>query len=86
MQFLHNKNPRIKTILYLWDTYETQQDGFKDYRFLFDKVYSFDRDDALQYGLDYVPDFYVPLKKQDEYLYDLSFVGTANGSSTIHRF
>lgn len=86
MQFLHNKNPRIKTILYLWDTYETQQDGFKDYRFLFDKVYSFDRDDALQYGLDYFPDFYVPLKKQDEYLYDLSFVGTANGSSTIHRF
>ena len=62
MQFLHNKNPRIKTILFLWDTYETQQDGFKDYRFLFDKVYSFDRDDALQYGLDYFPDFYVPLK------------------------
>lgn len=86
MTFLHSKNPTIKTILFLWDTYKTQQGGFKDYRFLFDKVYSFDRDDALQYGLEYFPDFYIPQENHNKYLYDLSFVGTANDSSTIHRF
>lgn len=86
MSYLQRKNPKIKTILFLWDTYKTQQGKFKDYRLLFDKVYSFDRDDAKLYGLDYFPDFYIPQENQNEYLYDLSFVGTANGSSTIHRF
>lgn len=86
MKFLHNANPKIKTVLFLWDTYRTQQGGFKDYRFLFDKVYSFDRDDAKTYNIEYFPDFYIPQERQTQYEYDLSFVGTANGTDTIHRF
>ena len=35
MRFLRAKNPQIKTVLFLWDTYKTQQGGFKDYRFFF---------------------------------------------------
>lgn len=86
MRFLRAKNPQIKTVLFLWDTYKTQQGGFKDYRFLFDKVYSFDRDDAEKYDMEYYPDFYIPQHPDNEALYDISFVGTANGSSTLHRF
>lgn len=86
MAFLHARNPGIKTVLFLWDTYKTQQGGFKDYRFLFDKVFSFDRDDARMYGMEYFPDFYIPQKRSNLYEYDLSFVGTANGTATIHRF
>lgn len=86
MFFLKERNPNIKTVLFLWDTYNTQQGGFKDYRFLFDKVYTFDRDDASKYNIEYYPDFYIPQKKCLNYKYDISFVGTANFSSTVHRF
>lgn len=86
IEFLRLKNPNIKTILFLWDTYKTQQEDRKDYRLLFDKVYTFDKDDAKTYGMEYFPDFYLPQKKADKFEYDLSFVGTANGVATIHRF
>lgn len=86
MHFLHEKNPNIKSVLFLWDTYKTQQGGFKDYRFLFDKVYSFDRDDAKKYGIEYFPDFYIPQEKANEFLYDISFVGTGNDNCAMHRF
>ena len=87
MSVLRLKNPNIKTILFLWDTYKTQQGHFKNYRFLFDKVYSVDRTDALQYGLEYFPDFYIstPQSHVGDYTYDISFVGTANRASTSHR-
>ena len=85
MDFLIENNPGIKTRLFLWDTYDTQQGGFKDYRFLFDKAYTFDRDDATKYNLEYFPDFYVPVQEKSSTIFDLSFVGTANPDDTIHR-
>lgn len=86
MTYLRAKNPGVKCALFLWDKYETQQGGFKDYRFLFDKVYSFDRDDCQKYSMEYFPDFYIPQTCPDHYDYDLSFVGTARRKTTIHRF
>lgn len=86
MTFLRKNNPCIKCVLFLWDTYKTQQGGFKDYRFLFDKVYSFDRDDAKKYDIAYYPDFYIPQYDCHESKYDLCFIGTVNESSTFHRF
>lgn len=86
MQFLRRNNPGIKTVLFLWDTYKTQQGEYKHYRHLFDKTFSFDRDDAKKYGMEYFPDFYIPQKLSDNFKYDISFVGTANATSTIHRF
>lgn len=88
-KFMHQlklMNPNIKMILFLWDTYETQQGAYKDYRFLFDKVFTFDKDDAIRYNMEYYPDFYIPQKPLPKYEYDLCFVGTANESTTIHRF
>ena len=40
MRFLRAKNPQIKTVLFLWDTYKTQQEDRKDYRLLFVKFSS----------------------------------------------
>lgn len=79
-------NRNVKTILFLWDKYETQQGAYKDYRFLFDKVFTFDKDDAIAYNMQYYPDFYIPQKSLPKYEYDLAFVGTVNDRSTIHRF
>ncbi len=85
MRFLRQNNPNIKTVLFLWDTYKTQYGGFKDYRFLFDKVYTFDRGDAEKYNIEYFPDFYIPVKTETSQIYDLSFVGSTNAVATIHR-
>ena len=84
MKHLRKHNKDIKTALFLWDTYSTQQGGYKDYRFLFDKVYSFDRDDAMKYGMEYFPDFYLPFHQCEE-KYEACFIGTANHKSTSHR-
>lgn len=85
-EVLRKENPQIKCVLFLWDTYKTQQGGFKDYRFLFDKVYSFDKLDCNRYGMTYYPDFYIePINLYCEQEYDIAFVGTANSSSTYFR-
>lgn len=86
MTFLRKHNPNIKCVLFLWDKYNTQQGGYKDYRFLFDKVYSFDKDDCSKYGMEYLPDFYLPQPCPEQFEYDISFVGTARRKTTIHRF
>ena len=85
MAYLRKQNPNIKTIWFLWDTFKVQQKYHKDYIGLFDKVYSFDREDAYKYGLSYYPNFYVkpegkPIKK-----YDICFVGSANSKVTSYR-
>ena len=72
------KNKKAKFILYLWDSIE-RVDNFKNINELFDKVYSFDRVDCINYKLEFKPLFY-----RDEYnsktskeieKYDLFFIG-----------
>ena len=57
IDYLHSKNPNIKTFLFLWDTFKTQQPRYFDYLPKFDYVFSFDKDDAKKYNLIYQPDF-----------------------------
>ena len=85
MNFLRERNPGIKTIWFLWDTFKIQQKFHKDYIRLFDKVYTFDRDDASKYGLIYYPNFYVEPKGNPNKVYDICFVGSANSSVTSFR-
>lgn len=85
MRFLRDRNPGIKTIWFLWDTFKIQQKFHKDYIKLFDKVYTFDRDDAYRYNLSYYPNFYVEPKGKSNNLYDICFVGSANSSVTSFR-
>lgn len=83
------RNPQMKTVLFLWDTLKEQGWGFKDYYPLFDRIYSFDRDDCQKYGFEYFPDFYIEDNKQKDLLqneyYDLAFVSKCNATSTMFR-
>lgn len=85
IKYLREKNPGIKTIWFLWDTFKTQQRWHRDYIPLFDKVYSFDRDDAKKYNLEYYPDFYIEPNGSYANIYDIAFVGSANYTSTAYR-
>ena len=87
LSYIREINPNIRIVLFLWDTFRTQQPHYFDYLPLFDTVYSFDRDDADKYGLRYYPDFYIDKEvvSWDQCKYDLSFVGAMNSSSTLFR-
>lgn len=74
--YLKKKNPNVKTFLFLWDTFAVQQPRYKDFLPYFDYAYSFDKDDAIKYGMMYYPDFYVSNGTGNEDIeYDIAFVG-----------
>ncbi|MBM6721147.1 hypothetical protein H6B13_16150 [Bacteroides gallinaceum] len=84
---LKQKNPAMKTILFLWDTHDVQK-IFMDYLSLFDKIYSFDRDDCARYDFEYWPDFYIDEKcnaDRDDCQYDLAFVSKCQPFATDFR-
>lgn len=85
--YLKKKNPKIRMVLFLWDTFKTQQLHYTDYLPLFDSCYSFDRDDASKFGLHYFPDFYIEkqIPSISSCKYDIAFVGTMNRNSTRFR-
>lgn len=87
ISYIDNLNPGIRKILFLWDTFRTQQSENIDFLPLFDTVYTFDRDDAQKYGLHYFPDFYidVPLTAYSDCKYDLSFFASAQFKNGVHR-
>lgn len=87
LNWLRDKNPNIKTILFLWDKQNDIKVHFHDYFSLFDKVFSFDRDDAERYRIEYYPDFYLstPTVVYEKCKYDISFVGTCNSTTTKNR-
>ena len=79
---LKNRNPKIFTVLYLWDNVKNYrwQQFFK----YFNRVYSFDPVDSRMLGFDYLPNFYLPNGPGIEVKankFDLSFVG----SLQVHR-
>lgn len=85
VSYLRKQNPGIRTVWYLWDTFKTQQKFHIDYLSLFDKVLSFDRDDASRYGLVYLPNFYYCPENLNPQPYDIAFVGSANSTNTSFR-
>jgi hypothetical protein len=72
---LKKKNPGIKTIMYLWDSFSMY--SWIDRIELFDKVFTFDKEDAKKFNLRFIPNFYIPL--DDKLIYPavvhLFFVG-----------
>lgn len=87
IQKLKRKNPAMKTILFLWDTQDVQN-GFMDYLYLFEKIYSFDRDECTKYGFEYLPNFYIeedPHTEVNRCKYDLAFVSKCQPYSTEFR-
>lgn len=77
MKMLRNRNPNIKCFYYLWDSLKLFRFE-KNFNF-FDKVYSFDLQDAKKYSIEYLPLFWVPTQqlKSDEtqIQYEISFIG-----------
>lgn len=74
---IRNKNPKALMILYMWDSFKNKKNliGHIDY---FDKVYTFDPDDAKNLKLNFKPLFFLGQHKASNKrnIYDLSFVGT----------
>lgn len=74
---LKRVNPNIKSILYLYDSINLY--NFTKYFGWFDKVYTFDYDDAKKYNINLLPLFWdiinLPNTPTNNYTYDLFFVG-----------
>ena len=87
LDYMRSVNPQIRIILFLWDTFKTQQPRFRDYFSRFDVIYSFDKDDAKRYGFRYFPDFYIPqtVTPINDCKYDIAFVGAMNPMQTKYR-
>lgn len=87
MKWLRDNNPQIRCILFLWDTVDPIMSGYRDYFPLFDKIWTFDRDDSKKYGFAYHPDFYVSndAKKYSECQYDLNFIGNLSENPKVYN-
>lgn len=87
MDWLRKKNPGIRCVLFLWDTVNPVMAGYKDYFPLFDKIWTFDRDDSRKYGFEYHPDFYVSddTRKYSQCQYDLNFIGNLSENPKVYN-
>lgn len=68
-------------ILYLWDSVENVPDGEKKIA-LYDKVFTFDPNDAQKYNIPFLPipygKEYSQAEQSEAYKYDVAFIGTAH--------
>lgn len=85
ISYLRKKNPNAMMILYMWDSIQNNR-GIKDKWPLFDKVYTFDRNDYLQNSqeIGFIPLFFCEeylnnIESQTQPIYDIAFIGTAHG-------
>lgn len=79
--------PDAKFILYEWDSIRNQKNA-KENLDLFDIVWTFDRNDSKEYGIRFLPLFYLDkyarLEKRNNYKNKILFVGTTH--SDRYRF
>lgn len=87
MKWLRQRNPNIKTILFIWDSVDGIMSYYKDYFPLFDKIYTFDRDDSKRYGFIYQPDFYLSdaTVPYAECAYDMNFIGNLSDNVDVYN-
>lgn len=85
MTWLRQRNPNIKTILFIWDSVDGIMSYYKDYFPLFDRIYTFDRDDSKKYGFIYQPDFYISdsTTPYNECSYDMNFIGNLSNNEAV---
>lgn len=72
---LKSKNPRLFSVLYLWDA-SSMYNWTKELKH-FNKVFTFDRADSIKYQIEYKPNFYIKrsVSRIHEKEYDLFFAG-----------
>lgn len=86
LKYLNSKFPKAKRILYMWDSIINNKDIDKKWEY-YNEVYTFDRIDYLNNKeiINFLPLFYyedyLPQnnKKQQNYKYDIAFIGTGHG-------
>lgn len=85
MAWLKQRNSNIKTVLFIWDKVDGIMSYYKDYFHLFDKIYTFDRDDSKKYGFIYQPDFYISddTVPYDNCSYDINFIGNLSNNDAV---
>ena len=74
---LRRINPNARIILYLWDDV-ARVTNFFDNRECYDKILSFDKHDAMEYGLSFLPLFFCDefrIKSSDKKSLDIYFSG-----------
>lgn len=81
VEMLKNSYPNAKTVLYFWDSVKNIPDGEKKIAF-YDKVFTFDPNDAKKYNLPFLPipygKEYTKPEQREDYDYDVAFIGTAH--------
>lgn len=74
-EYIKQKNPRLKVVLYLWDkTYQNYR--FDKYFDSFDDVITFDRVDAEKLNIRFLPCYWVPQFPTTNPTYDIFGFGT----------
>ena len=83
LAMLRKAYPKAKQILYLWDSLDNIADGVGKLG-LYDRVLTFDPEDARTYKLQFRPLFYHKgfsgTTAPAEFAYDIAFIGTAHSS------
>lgn len=79
---LRKAHPGAKIVMYYWDSIANNHNA-KGMLTSFDKVLSFDKNDSREFGLDFLPLFYIPqyesIAQNDvPQKYDLMFAGTVH--------
>lgn len=83
LEAFKKQHPACEFIFYTWDSFKNQSHPTKILKY-FDKKFTFDPDDALNFNLNFRPLFYLDsysnIKKKSEKInkYDLLFLGTAH--------
>lgn len=72
---LKKRNPELRSVLYVWDSNKYKNYFF--YKDLFDKVYTFDLQDSIDFpNVKYLPFFWVPFEDAGRRNYSLSMIGS----------
>lgn len=81
LQMLRQAYPKAQCILYLWDAVDNVPGGKEKIK-MYDRVLTFDHEDAKTYGLPLRPLFfrkdYAKGEDKTDFLYDVAFIGTAH--------
>lgn len=82
LDFLKSNNPGIKFIFYTYDSFKNNSNGLAILSY-FDKKFTFDSQDALQYKLSFRPLFFAEdygslSETNNDFVNDLAFIGTAH--------
>lgn len=86
IDFLRRNNPGVRIYLFMWDTLKEVFPRYRDYFPMFDRVYSFDKDDARRHGFIYLPSPVFDLHPEErEVRYDIAFVGSVHKHITRNR-